>query len=75
MLPSPEKQVICLAAEVMSQTPESFMLTAALAEARRVLERRVRSLQGSGDTKAAQAVTEALAAIQCESMSNIDVQY
>lgn len=71
MLPSPEKQVICLAAEVMSQTPESFMLTAALAEARRVLERRVLSLHGSGDMEAAKAVTEALAAIQCESLSDV----
>ena len=71
MIPSPEKQAICLAAEAVSQTPESFMLSATLVEARRVLKLRIRELHRNGETETALHVEDVLAAIQTELVTNI----
>lgn len=67
---SPEQQVICMAAEVVSQTPEAFMLAATLAEAERVLQHELSSLQQSGDNEAASRLENALTAVRSEQQAH-----
>lgn len=73
MVQSPEKKAICLAAAVVSQTPEAFMLAAAVAEARRVLESRVNVLRGNEDADIVRSIEEVLAEIPVESVIEADI--
>ncbi len=66
MILSPETKAICRAAEAVSQTPESFMLNAALAEARTILQNLISDLHQQGDTISARSVAKILADIQIE---------